>query len=199
MARGGVFVAMGCCHGRRSGRSTARWRPDERAPHRDRIGELEIAAVRDAAGDARHASRRAAPSSRFSRSAVASPSTLGGVATMTSVTPSLADALDQLAERQILRADALERREQPPEHEVAPAHRPGALDRHEVVHARHDAEQLRVALGVARTRRTRAWPSRDLGDVPAALARAELVAQRAPAPRPSSRESDSSAVRSHRT
>ncbi len=81
-------------------------------------------------------------SSRLSRSAVASPSTLGGVATMTSPTPSLRIRSTSFADRQVLGADPLERRQQPPEHEVAPAHRPGALDGHQVVHARHDAEHL---------------------------------------------------------
>ena len=96
---------------------------------------------------------------------------------MTSETPSRPDPLDQPADRQVLRADALERREQPAQHEVAASHRPRSLDGHQVVHPGDHAENLRVAPGVAADVAHR-LAFADLRDVPAAPARAELVAQR---------------------
>src|ERR1019366_6603348 len=88
-----------------------------------------------------------------------------------------ADALDEAPDGQILGADALERREQTAEHEVAPAHRSCALDGHEVVDARDDAKQPGIALRVE-AHLAHSAALADLCDVAAALAGPELVAQR---------------------
>src|SRR5262249_38425367 len=75
---------------------------------------------------------------------------------------------------------ALERREEPAEHEVTPAHRAGALDREQIVNAPYDAQEPRVALRIlADCTDHGRLAGRDLGDISAALARTKLVVQRA--------------------
>ena len=93
----------------------------ERAAERDLVGVLEVAADREPARDP---GRPASPSGLSSRAryiAVASPSMLGLVARITSVTPSSSTRREQLLDPQLLGPDALDRRDRALEHVVATA------------------------------------------------------------------------------
>lgn len=89
----------------------------------------------------------------------------------------IAQARDQRLDRQVLRADPLERREQAAEHEVATAHRAAPLDRQEILNARDHAEQAALSPRVAADRADRGAPALGLGDVAAARARPQMIAE----------------------
>ena len=80
--------------------------------------------------------------------AVASPSMLGLVARITSVTPPSLHPLHQRPDLQILRADALDRREHAVQHVVTPAEPAGALERQHIQRLFHHAQAGRVTPGV---------------------------------------------------
>ena len=97
------------------------------------------------------------PSGLISRAryiAVASPSTLGLVATMTSRTGvrravAGAEAPDQLGDAEVVGADPVERRQQAVEHVVAAPEVAAALERGQVRRGRDHADGLGVAARVA--------------------------------------------------
>ena len=77
--------------------------------------------------------------------AVASPSMLGLVARITSVTPSASTRAQQLLDPQLLGPDALDRRDRALEHVVPAGELVGALDRDDVAGLLDDAEHGGVA------------------------------------------------------
>ena len=115
--------------------------------HRDRIGKLEVTAMGDAAGDPRHRNRQGRQLTlEQQRRGLAIDAGRGchddlryGVG---------ANAIDELRDGQILRADAFEWRKQTSENEVASTHGSRPFDGDEIVHSSHDAKNARVALAV---------------------------------------------------
>ena len=120
----------------------------ERADQGHVVGVLEVAADRQAAGDPGDRRRRR-PSSRSARYiAVASPSSVGLVARMTSSNGSpsrvgLVDALEELADLEPLGADAVDRADRAVEHVVAAAELAGPLDGQDVERLLDDAQPAR--------------------------------------------------------
>ena len=90
--------------------------------------------------------------------AVASPSMVGFVQTMASRMTPWFDAVEELAQAELLAADAVQRAQRAPEDVVA-APEPGALHGHDVARVLDDADDLGVAAVVAadgaQRRRTR--------------------------------------------
>ena len=86
--------------------------------------------------------------------AVASPSTLGLVAMMTSdrSASGAAEPADQLGDAQVVGTDALERRQQAVQHVVAAAEVPAAIDRDQVRRRRDHADRVGLAPRVAAQR-----------------------------------------------
>ena len=92
--------------------------------------------------------------------------------------PLLSHTFDQFRDRELFRSHALERREQLAEHEVASAHRAGALDGEQVVDPADDAEQVAVTLRVCANGADGAvGRCVNLGDVAAQLAGTQDVVQ----------------------
>ena len=92
--------------------------------------------------------------SRARYSAVVSPSTFGFVATTTSVTVAVAEALDELADAQLLGPDAVDGRDRAVQHVVEAVELAGALDRDEVARLLDDADHAACRARGRRTPRT---------------------------------------------
>ena len=109
-------------------------------------------------------------------SAVASPSTEGGVATTISRDLTFVEAPLERGERQIFGPNPFERREQPAQHEVASAHGAASLDGEQILHAGHDAEHGadRAFYRGRSSTSTGAPRLAHLGDVTAALAGSQV-------------------------
>jgi|SRR5580704_3457137 hypothetical protein len=86
-----------------------------------------------------------------------------------------ADALDQSLHWKIIRPNAFKGGEELAENEVAATHRACSLDCHEIVDASYDTQNPVVTLGVGANLAHRRTTS--FGDVSAAVARPQLVAQ----------------------
>ena len=81
--------------------------------------------------------------------AVASPVMFGSVAMMTSLHLAVGEALHELADAEVVGADAVDRAERAAEHVVEPAVLAGALDRGDVLRLLDDADRRAVPAGVA--------------------------------------------------
>ena len=121
-------------------------RPGERLAERDLVGVLEVAADRQAAGEARDDDVGARSRSASAMcSAVASPVVVGFVASTTSLIAAGSDPRVELGDLQVLGVDAVDRRQRAAEHVVAAAVLVRALDRDDVAGLLDDADEAAVA------------------------------------------------------
>jgi hypothetical protein len=154
----------------------------ERAPsgqcaaHRDGVGELEITAVRDAAGDTsdHHGERRDLALDQQCRRF---PIDARGRRYDDLGDLPIVNSLDESLKRQVVRAHSFERREQLAEDEIASPHRSSALDGHQVVDTCDDAQHARIPIRI-RAHIADRFALANLGYIAANPAGAEFVAQR---------------------
>ena len=126
----------GDCRRRSAARSQPpqrqRLAPGQRVRQRAAVDVLELPADRHAVRDAAGAPRRARAPARKRKCAVASPSTVGLVARITSRTPPPSSSASSSRTPSCIGSDAVERREVAHQHEVVAAIAAGLLDRHHV-------------------------------------------------------------------
>src|SRR3954452_14877130 len=157
--------------GRQRLRGSDRAAAGKRAPERDLVGVLEVAAHRQPGGEARDrdAGRaRAQPVGDVQRGRLAG----GGRVRRQHHLADLGavDARVELRDLEVVGLDAVDRRERAAEDVVPAAVLVGALDRDDVAGLLHDADQRRVAALVLADRAERA-----LGEVEADLAEGDLL------------------------
>ena len=123
-------------------------RPSKARPSVTLIGELEVAAVRHTAGDARDAYARTAQHLRQVQcSGLAIDAERRGHDHLLDAVA--ADAIDQRLHRQAVGADAIERGQQRVQHVVAAPEARAALDGDQILDAGHHAQHVRIAPLVA--------------------------------------------------